>query len=632
MSEFRSEHAVAEPRLPIALLETPAPTEKGARDTIPANGRSAREENRGGQPQTISGLLAATRSFADRVAARPNAGDVSAPLEDLKEMQELGLFTAPLPTTCGGLGLGTEPASYLPFLRVLAAIGGGDLVLGRLYEGHCNALILIAAYGTPAQLSAAAEDAHNGMLFGVWNTGGREVLRLSAQDGAYRFQGGKQFASGAAFVKRPIVTAELDQAGWQMTLPRMESASVARAVAVDRSFWRPLGMEGSESFALDFSGATIPPDSLIGKPGDFYRNPLFLGGAVRFAAVHAGAILRLHRMFAEWLERGQRGNDPYQIARLGEVTLGAQEAVLWIERAAAVAEECMSTTADKLVRERMVECAHMTRTAIERIGTAMMPRIVAGVGAHGLLQPSRFERILRDLTMYLRQPAPDQTLADIGRAALRKANLRVDSAGNGLWRDRDSEGSLPPAYFQKIYDRSGDPWSFETSAYEAAKYRETLGILPRSRYASALEVGCSIGVLTSQLAERCDALLGVDVSEKALATAKERLKDKPQVRFRKRQIPQETVDGSFDLIVISEVAYYWQRQDLQRAATMLAQHQPAGGHLVLVHLTEPVPDYPLTGDEVHEAWLARSEWRSLKQFRGERYRIDVLERRAAPAA
>ncbi len=630
MSELRSEHAVAASRLPIPLLEIAPPLEESA--ATHADTRTGREENDPHPPQTIKALLLSTLSLADQIAARPNLGGASAPLDDLKQMAAFGLLTAPLPTACGGLGLGAEPASYLPFLRVLAAFGGADLVLGRLYEGHCNALVLIAAYGTPQQLSAAAEDAHNGLLFGVWNTGGREVLRLSAENGAYRFQGGKQFASGATFVKRPIVTAELDHAGWQMTLPRMESASVARAVAFDRSFWHPLGMEGSESLGVNFSGAIIPQEALIGKPGDFYRNPLFLGGAIRFAAVHAGAILRLHRMFAEWLERNGRGNDPYQIARLGEITLGAQEAVLWIERAAAVAEECMSTTADKLARERMVECAHMTRTAIERIATAMMPRVIAGIGAHGLLQPSRFERILRDLTMYLRQPATDQTLADVGRASLRKANLRADGAGNGLWRERESEDSLPPTYFQKIYDRSGDPWSFETSDYEAAKYRETLNILPRQHYSSALEVGCSIGVLTGRLAERCDTLLGLDVSDKALAAARERLKDQPHVRFRKRQIPQETIDGSFDLIVISEVAYYWQRQDLQRAATMLAEHQPPGSHLVLVHLTEPVPDYPLTGDEVHDAWLARPEWRSVKQFRDKRYRIDVLERRGIAAA
>ena len=617
MSDLRSERVIPVPPIPLPQRNSVAVRERPM----------AVEASRPRHAHTLATLLAATRAFADELAARPNLGETAAPLDDLKCMAEMGLFTAPLPVTHGGLGLGLEAGSHITLLRILAAVGGGDLVLGRLYEGHVNALLQVAAYGTPQQIAAAAEDARGGLLFGVWNTGGREPLRLTEANGVFTFQGGKEFASGAAFVKRPIVTAELEGKGWQMTLPRMESPSVARAVKIDRGFWHPLGMEASESFAVDFSDATIPRESLIGRGGDFYRNPLFLGGAIRFAAVHAGAVLRLQRMFAESLERHGRGGDPYQIARLGEITLGAQEAVLWIERAAAVAEECLTISAGKLPTERMVETANMTRLAIERIATAMMPRVIAGVGAHGLLRPGRFERILRDLTMYLRQPAPDQALAEVGRAALRRSNLRADGAANGLWREAGFNGSLPATYFEKIYDQNLDPWDFEKSAYEAGKYGATVASLPREHYECGLEIGCSIGVLTRLLAPHCGSLLGLDVSDKALAAAAERCNDLPQVRFARRHIPQQTIEGEYDLIVVSEVAYYWQREDLDRAMTMIAEHQPAGGQLVLVHYTQLVPDYPLTGDEVHEAWLARPEWRRVGQSRAEKYRIDVLERR-----
>jgi alkylation response protein AidB-like acyl-CoA dehydrogenase len=580
------------------------------------------------QPQKALALLAAAQRFADELAARPNTGDTDAPLADLQSMLTLGLMTAPLPVAHGGLGLGTEPGGHLVLLRLLAAIGGGDLVLGRLYEGHVNGILLVATYGTQQQMSQAASDAHGGMLFGVWNTGAKDLLRLDSSGGEYIFRGVKQFASGAAFVKRPIVTAEREGLGWQMTLPRMELPKVSESIHLDKNFWHPLGMEASGSYSIDLTGATISNSDLIGGPGDFYREPLFRGGAIRFAAVHAGAVLRLHRLFAEWLERGQRGNDPYQVARLGEVALSTQEAVLWIERAAAIAEEGLALDVDKLALERMLECANMTRLAIERIATAVMQRVVAGVGAHGLLQPARFERIIRDLTMYLRQPAPDQALADVGRASLRKTNLRSDGAGNGMWRGPGSEGSLPPAYFQDIYERSRDPWDFETSEYESGKYAVTLASLPCESYANALEIGCSIGVLTQKLASRCKNLLSVDISDRALASARERCKTLPQVHFECMQVPGEMPEGAFDLIVLSEVGYYWQREDLERTATLLAELQPPGAHLVLVHYTAPVPDYPLTGDEVHTAWLARPEWRSLKQERRTGYRLDLLERRA----
>ncbi|MFC7609312.1 SAM-dependent methyltransferase [Teichococcus aestuarii] len=65
-------------------------------------------------------------------------------------------------------------------------------------------------------------------------------------------------------------------------------------------------------------------------------------------------------------------------------------------------------------------------------------------------------------------------------------------------------GSLPAAYFEALYAADPDPWRFRDSAYEAGKYAATLAALERPRYGRVLEVGCSIGVLTKQLAGRCD--------------------------------------------------------------------------------------------------------------------------------
>ena len=80
-------------------------------------------------------------------------------------------------------------------------------------------------------------------------------------------------------------------------------------------------------------------------------------------------------------------------------------------------------------------------------------------------------------------------------------------------------GTLPRAFFEDLYVKSPDPFDFETSAYEAAKYQHTVATFPRAHYKQAVEIGCSIGVLTSRLAEKCNSLLGLDISEQALVRA-----------------------------------------------------------------------------------------------------------------
>ena len=66
------------------------------------------------------------------------------------------------------------------------------------------------------------------------------------------------------------------------------------------------------------------------------------------------------------------------------------------------------------------------------------------------------------------------------------------------------------------------------------------------------------------------------------------------------QFPRETPDQTFDLIVLSEVGYYLSERDLLMARDWIVNALRPGGHLLLVHWTPLVEDYPLTGDEVHD--------------------------------
>jgi cyclopropane fatty-acyl-phospholipid synthase-like methyltransferase len=186
--------------------------------------------------------------------------------------------------------------------------------------------------------------------------------------------------------------------------------------------------------------------------------------------------------------------------------------------------------------------------------------------------------------------------------------------------------TLPDSYFRMVYEAREDPWDFETSPYEAAKYGRTLAALTRDRYTSALEIGCSIGVLTGRLAQHCGELLSLDVSERALDRARARCADLPQVRFEQRRLPQQFPPGRFDLIVASEVLYYLGRADLHLLLGRCVAALQPGGQLLCVHWTPAVHDYPQTGDQVHEALLATPGLRHLHGERQEQYRLDLLER------
>lgn len=191
--------------------------------------------------------------------------------------------------------------------------------------------------------------------------------------------------------------------------------------------------------------------------------------------------------------------------------------------------------------------------------------------------------------------------------------------------------SLPEEYFNDVYSAHDDPWNFETSDYERDKYQATVNALPKEKYDNAFEIGCSIGVLSRLLAGKCRKLLSVDVAEAPLVKARERLKDYPWVSLQKLTVPDEFPDEQFDLVMMSEVGYYLSLPDLHKLQQQLIAHLQPQGQLMLIHWTPYVPDYPLTGDEVHESFLQLcggngQPFRQLLHRREANYRMDLLER------
>ncbi|MCQ8278283.1 nodulation S family protein [Acetobacteraceae bacterium KSS8] len=185
--------------------------------------------------------------------------------------------------------------------------------------------------------------------------------------------------------------------------------------------------------------------------------------------------------------------------------------------------------------------------------------------------------------------------------------------------------------FDRLYGADPDPWRFDSSAYEAGKYADTLAQLGDGRFSSALELGCGNGAMSMQLIERCDALLAVDISPNALALAKRRCVDRPGIAFREAVMPGGFADlpaGPFDLVVISELLYFLSPSDVSDLAGRIAGVLADRALVLLVNWTGET-DTPCTGDAAAERFvdalgaLGRFETRLLRR---DAYRIDGLRR------
>ena len=189
----------------------------------------------------------------------------------------------------------------------------------------------------------------------------------------------------------------------------------------------------------------------------------------------------------------------------------------------------------------------------------------------------------------------------------------------------DPKPSLDSRYFEDIYTKTIDPWGFRTSPYERGKYEATIGILPRAGYRSALEVGCSIGVFTRMLAERCAAVLALDTSARALDEARTANAGLSTVAFREATLPRDFPEGRYDLIVLSEVLYYLSRSDLAELAERCRAALAPDGQMVLCHWLGET-DYPLRGDEAAELFIAAAapRWQVSAARREPQYRLDLL--------
>lgn len=386
----------------------------------------------------ISELIVRTTEIADFCAANAALIDRNGafPIKEFELIAEADLLSVPLQPKFGGLGLGIDAELTYELLLMLKQIGRGNLAVGRIYEGHVNTLQLIQTFGTQEQIEAYACDVlERHKIFGVWNAEAEDGVKLCPlTDGRYRLEGSKTFCSGSGFVDRPFVSGTLPDGSWQMCVVPMEEV----ATVSDPTWWQPSGMRATASFKVDFSGVELEATSLIGQPGDYFRQPWLTTGVIRFAAVQLGGAEALFDLTREYLKDLNRMSDPYQQERLARMAIALESGNLWLRGAADRVKAYAPIFGGypglpHKQADQLVAYANMVRTAIEQICMDTIQLCERSVGTRGLLPPQPMERIIRDLSLYLRQPVFDAALANVGQYALSQG-----VPASTLWLDGSS--------------------------------------------------------------------------------------------------------------------------------------------------------------------------------------------------
>lgn len=327
------------------------------------------------------------QASTDPLPAPRTAASLGAELRRLVRSGELEL---PLP------GGGHTPARW----AALAALGRRDLTLGRLAEGHLDALAILAEAGAATT---------PGALYGVWAArSGGTGARLFNDGNEIRMTGTVRFCSGANLLDRALVAAsspdEDGQAGWLIDL-----GLAGPGIDRDQGSWQAIGMDASDSIDVRFDDVLVTPAMVIGTPGWYVSRRGFALGGGGVAAVWLGGAAGILDAVLGQLAHAARV-DEHQLAHLGALHTALRSA-----------EALLVESARRIDDDPALDPAVLTatcRAAAERAAWDILDRVPRITGPTPLCRDRRFAQQLADLQVYVRQHHAERDLAALGRDLL----------------------------------------------------------------------------------------------------------------------------------------------------------------------------------------------------------------------
>ncbi|AMJ63545.1 acyl-CoA dehydrogenase [Bosea sp. PAMC 26642] len=314
------------------------------------------------------------------------------PQESVETLRKAGLLRLFAPPESGGENFPDARSENAALFNVLRIIGRADLSLGRIFEGHVNALKLFAWFGSAEDKAGLMLSLRNGAIYGVWATEPPPGVALSRDGDGWLLSGAKAFATGAGGLTHAVVTARREDGVTQLVV--VPANLPGRA---DLSGWRVRGMRATVSGSYDLTGLKPDENQLLGAPGDYGGEPRFTAGAWRFLAVQLGGAEGLVAETREAMSEAARG-DPLQRLKFGEAVAATRTAYLWVREASQRAADD-APDAPSFVR--------MARGIVERAALDVMELSARIVGTRSAFDGQRIDKITRDLSLYLRQAGPD---------------------------------------------------------------------------------------------------------------------------------------------------------------------------------------------------------------------------------
>ncbi|GLI99810.1 acyl-CoA dehydrogenase family protein [Sphingobium sp. BS19] len=337
------------------------------------------------------------------------------PVDSMKVLAAADLHRTFAPVESGGVAFADAASRNLCMMSVLRIVGRADLSVGRLYEGHVNAVTLFDWYGSAAQKVDLGQKLNRNAFYGVWATEPQPGVRISASDGVDMLEGAKSFATGAGGLAYAVITAQPADGSRRLVVVPADQAERA-----DLSQWRVRGMRATGSGLYDVSGMTVDAGAYLGAPGEYDLEPRFTTGAWRFTAVQLGGIEALLIETRACMSETACA-DPLQRAKFADAVAANRTAYLWVRECALRAA---SEDADGPA------FARMTRGIVERAALDVMELAARIVGTRSAMDGQRIDKIIRDLSLYLRQAGPDYAR---DQAALAWLDHDAWGAEDSLW-------------------------------------------------------------------------------------------------------------------------------------------------------------------------------------------------------